>query len=97
MSDMNGAVKMPGMQIGNPMVQALEAILAKVKAGEVSTIAIIAMSTTGYYPPFMMGPQRSDLSVALDMAKATLLAEIFSPPKAGGGLVRAPAGLNVKG
>jgi hypothetical protein len=92
---LNGAVRMPGVQVGNPMVQALEAILAKVKAGEVSTIAIIAMSTTGYYPPFMMGPQRADLGMALDFAKASLLAEVFAPPKTG--LVRAPAGLDVKG
>lgn len=93
---MNGAgmLKIPG-QAANPLVAALETVLAKAKAGEITTMAVIAMSPTGYFPPIMLGPQRSDLSVAIDFAKASLLADIFSPPKPG--IVRAPAGLDVKG
>lgn len=93
---LNGAVRIPGVQIGNPLVQGLEAILAKVKTGEVSTIAIVALSPQGFFPPIVLGPQRAEMCPALDFAKASLLAEIFAPPK-NPGILRAPAGLSVKG
>jgi hypothetical protein len=92
---MNGILKNPA--INNPLVQALETILAKVKTGEISTVAIIPMAPQGYFPPLILGPQRVEMCAALDFAKASLLAEIFSPPKAG--IVRAPEmpGLKVGG
>ena len=85
-----GTMKIPGITEGNPIVQQLEQVLAAAKAGQISSLAVIAIGPNGIFPPVVMGPQRGDLYLALDYAKAALMASVFAPQQQKPNIVRAP-------
>jgi hypothetical protein len=96
MSDafMNG---MPKIAIQNPIVMLLEQVLSDAKSGAISSIAVIAITPKGGCATPWAGQQIGDMYMGAGVFQRRVLRTIDPPPEQRSPLVRAPAGLDVKG
>ena len=80
---MNGhaAPIMPEIIGTNPCIQLLENMLAEVKAGNLSSVAVIAITPQSAVATAYAGGQRGDMFVGTAILADALLSEIKGPQK----------------
>lgn len=78
--NMNGKLpEIPPLVMANPVVELLINMLNEVKAGHVSSVAVIGVTTGGAVAIATAGGQRGDMYVGAGMLQQTILKEISQP------------------
>jgi hypothetical protein len=76
-----GMQALPGLAMGNPIVDLLNGVLQDAKAGRISSIAIVAVTPQhGVATPYV-GGQLGDMFIGASLLKAELFDKIRTPPK----------------
>ena len=85
MSDTDGKVNgFPpgvGIQFGNPLVKMLEEVLAEVKAGRMTSVAIIGITPAGGVATPMIGDRMADMYMGAAMVQRHIMEQILNPPR----------------
>jgi hypothetical protein len=82
MVEMNGSVSpIPQIALANPVVQLLESFLASARAGQITSLAIIAAPPSGGYGMNYAGLQRGDLFIGCHSAAKRLMNDMEAPQK----------------
>ena len=78
---MNGETSpIPQIVMGNPVLELLTGIINEVKAGRVTTVAVLAVAPQGGVATPYVGPQAGDLYVAAGLLQRRILQNIEAPP-----------------
>ena len=89
MNGTNGDIgPIPQIMLTNPVIDLLTQMLARAKAGEVTSVAVIAVSAQGGVGAAAAGGQSGDLYVGCGMLMSRIMQQIEHPP-AKSSLVRA--------
>jgi len=80
MSVNNGASALPPLAIGNPCVQLLEQLLAEVRAGKITSVAVVGITPTAGAAAIWAGAQIGELYVGTGMLSRRMLAAIEGQP-----------------
>jgi len=65
----------------NPMMMLLKQIVDAVNAGQISSIAMIAVQPNGITSSHYVGEQRADINVGADILKQVLLRDMTQPKR----------------
>lgn len=80
---MNGAEPVPPVHMANPVIQAIEQLLAAAKAGAVNSLAAIVVDANGAIQTLAIGARKGDMHLGMEMLQTQLIHGFLNPQAQG--------------